>query len=343
MLGDSPELLEWLKDLSEAAEGDEGDSVSRAPEIYDLDEDEGDEDPVAERVIWSFPNDSLLEEFLSNIHDRSAGEVETVLSCLLIPSCTTYRDHSNFEMYLSLKQRGDPNLPEMFKSRHARRVLRYHSGATDQLPWEGITWVLDLLPRDPNEALAGLEAYFRAHMWHLSDSMIHAISDAEKVIRARYISVPSTDREKLNFLLALSFREFEQVVEHLYDQMGYATELTPPGADGGRDVIATKTKRGHAEKTYIECKRHDKNIGVMYVRALAGVVGKDMINKGVLVTTAGFTLGAEKWVKDDSRIELIGGRHLVELLNEYLGFDWPTRLGHLAKIRPIRARGHAAN
>ncbi|GAA2219087.1 hypothetical protein GCM10010429_51810 [Micromonospora olivasterospora] len=58
----------------------------------------------------------------------------------------------NFELYLGLKSQADPQAKEAleaFNNQHFSRVLRYYSGKTDQPPWEGITWVMDLLPRHP--------------------------------------------------------------------------------------------------------------------------------------------------------------------------------------------------
>jgi len=131
-------------------------------------------------------------------------------------------------------------------------------------------------------------------------------------------------------------RHFEHLVEHLYRKMGYATILTPLQRDGGRDVLAEAREPGKLTHLRIECKRHARPVGVELVRALLGVVSDEKVNKGVLVTTSTFTRGAHQLAERNPRIELIGGRQLVHLLNEHLGPHWPARLDaiiHRSKLR----------
>ncbi|WP_433318644.1 restriction endonuclease [Micromonospora chersina] len=317
MDGDSADLRAWLSEVEDS---------------WRLDDDEG-------RQIWQFSSDELLSEYLSSVNNRPEEEVRSVLTRLLIPSVALVLDHTNFELYLGLQSRTDPEAREIlkaFNNQHFSRVLRYYSGKTNQLPWEGITWVMELLPRHPRIALEALEAYFTAHAPYLSDSMIHALSDAEEIIRARYIGLPESSEERRHYLLNLSSRQFEQIVEHLYDAMGYDTELTPPQSDGGRDIIAIKRGPGQQEHIFIECKRYEAKVGVRRVRELAGVVSSSLVNKGILVTTATFTAGARAFAESDRRLELLSGAELVTLINKHLGWDWPARLERLGGQRPFR-------
>jgi restriction system protein len=119
--------------------------------------------------------------------------------------------------------------------------------------------------------------------------------------------------------------------------MDFDTQLTPPSADGGRDIIAVSTVTGQRVQLLIECKRYQGKVGVVIVRALLGVVANERANKGVLVTTADFTRGARRLEVDDPRIELISGSQLVLLLNEYLGSTWPARMDYLTRERPVGA------
>jgi restriction system protein len=247
----------------------------------------------------------------------------------------------NLDIYLSIKKSGDPLLADarerMEHDAHFQRVIRYFSGITDQLPWEGITWINGLLPGRPRVALEALSAYFDAHMHYLTDSMINAISDAEEVIRARYIRVPESSSELRALLLGLSSREFEQLIEHLYDAMGYQTELTPSQGDGGRDIIARRNEPGRRETLYVECKRYEAKVGVEIIRSLIGVISTELANKGVVVTSSDFTLGSRRLAVRDRRVELIPGTNLISLLNEHLGTDWPARLDRLSGGRPFRS------
>jgi restriction system protein len=238
-------LAEWLTELRE------DDEIAASQRFYGDEYDEDDDDSGEGRVVWSFPSDESLDEFVTTIDGRSQDEVDLVLRHLLIPSCLLEKDYQELEAYLERKQRDDPGskkfVERMEHRPHFQRVLAYCTGATKELPWEGIRWVLQLLPDHPATALAAIDAYFIAHMWDMADSLIHAMADAEAVIRARYIGVPETQEERRQTLYDLSPRQFEVLVQQLYQALGYEAELTPSTRDRGRDVIARRTQAGRAE------------------------------------------------------------------------------------------------
>jgi hypothetical protein len=136
---------------------------------------------------------------------------------------------------------------------------------------EGIMWSLGLLPDHPDLALQVLRAFHIAHITLLcEDANIYAWSDAEQLIRAKFIGSPETYDETIKLLFREGPRTFECLVERLYDGMGYKTELTPPGKDGGRDVIAWKEAPGHQQRLLVECKLYTDPVGVLIPRALLG-------------------------------------------------------------------------
>jgi restriction system protein len=175
-------------------------------------------------------------------------------------------------------------------------------------------------------------------MWDMTDSLIHAISDAEAVIRARYIGVAETQEERRQALYELTPRQFERLIQRLYEAQGYDAELTPSHRDRGRDVIARRSQPGTREHVLIECKRYVKTIPIQYVRALLGIVSNEHASAGKLVTTSSFSKQARDEMKDNHRIELIDGLRLVVLLNEYLGWTWPTRLDRLTSEGNVGVR-----
>ena len=334
-----PTLAEWLAELHEdEIEADKGDPE---PDYFDDDEVEAQE-RNQRRVVWNFPSDQALDEFVSTISVRSQSEVDPVLRHLLIPSCALGADHMKLDIYLTFRQQGDPEsiqmAAEMMRSTHFQRIYAYYGGKTSELPWEGIRWVLQLLPDKPATALVALDAYFLAHMRDMTDSLIYAISDAEAVIRGRYIGVPDTQEERRQALYDLSPRQFERLIHQLYQAQGYDAELTPSQRDRGRDVIARRSQPGTREHVLIECKRYAKTIPIQYVRALLGAVSNERASAGKLVTTSSFSKEARDEMKDNHRIELIDGLRLVVLLNEYLGWTWPTRLDSLTSEGNVGVR-----
>jgi restriction system protein len=110
--------------------------------------------------------------------------------------------------------------------------------------------------------------------------------------------------------------------------MGYDTELTPPRNDGGRDVIAKKTRVGHKDIVVIDCKLYEDTIEVAEARTILGTMTHEKATKGVIVTTATFSDGAREFAALNP-IELIDGANLVPLLNTHLGNRWTLQLDHL--------------
>jgi hypothetical protein len=106
----------------------------------------------------------------------------------------------------------------------------------------------------------------------------------------------SEDKE---LLYSVTPREFEQIVESVFNDAGFETVLTPATRDGGKDIIATKYVMGKPVVFYIECKRYGRGqkVGVAVVQRLYGVQTDDKINKAVLVTTSRFTSGARRFAE----------------------------------------------
>lgn len=106
----------------------------------------------------------------------------------------------------------------------------------------------------------------------------------------------SEDKE---LLYSVTPREFEQIVERVFNDAGFETTLTQQTRDGGKDIIATKTIMGKPVVFYIECKKYgkEKKIGVSVVERLYGVQMSDKINKAFIVTTAHFTSVARRFAE----------------------------------------------
>lgn len=279
-------------------------------------------------VDYKFQTADHLQEYAETISERSEDDVYKLLLKFLIPSTSMGCDERHFHSLRTVKR----DVPELYEAmiarQYYRRLVLYKGNRSKVPPWEGITWVLDLLPHFPNQALMALEAYILAHAQELPDGRFEGLSDASAVIRAKFIGLPGNQDEEVQFLLERSPRDFEHLVERLYSVMGYKTELTPPQKDGGRDVLAATRMPGKAEQLLVECKRHSGRIGVEKVRALNGVARSEKVNKGVLITTSSFTRPADKFA-EDNHLELIPGDQLVRLMNEHLGAKWALHVDRL--------------
>lgn len=125
----------------------------------------------------------------------------------------------------------------------------------------------------------------------------------------------------------VSSREFEEIIERLFQDEGFETVLTQATRDGGRDIIATKYEMGKPIVFYIECKKYGRrnSAGVSIVRALYGVQSSDRINKSILVTTGHVTSDARKFVNEQNTLmSIIDADEIHELIqrsaNKYSGY-----------------------
>jgi restriction system protein len=282
-----------------------------------------------------FPTEEHFDEYLSRIEEWSETDVIRLLVRFLTNTGENFLDKIN----LSALQYDKVNNPGLFRKKlgtqYYRRLIMYSAGRSPIFPWQGNTWILDLLPHYPKQALDALQAYFLAHAQLLPDGKMIGMYHAEEIIRAKFIGLPGTYSETIHYLLAnINPRDFECLIERLYHEMGYTTELTPSQKDGGMDVIATRQTPGQRERLLVECKLYapDNLVGVEIVRALQGVVFMRRVNKGVIVTTSRFSEkgqeNAREWA-EDSQIELISGSELIPLMNQHLGARWPSQIERL--------------
>jgi hypothetical protein len=208
-----------------------------------------------------------------------------------------------------------------FENHCTMRLL--HRGRASLGFW---TWFPDP-PTKHCRPLQAIAAYISAHFLTLPDGRLHALADAAALMRTRYIGSPEHTDEKIKLLNSRPWRDLEIITAHLYRSMGYRTFLTRPGRDGGRDIIAVNDSPGRRDHIRIECKqRTGAPPRIADVRALLGIVSHERASRGVFVTTSKFSRGARGLAASDPRIELIDGRHLVLMLNEYLGSNWALRI-----------------
>ena len=129
-----------------------------------------------------------------------------------------------------------------------------------------------------------------------------------------------------DFLLKQLARElkghpFAEFVAHLLSTMGYRTRVSPPGPDGGIDIIAHRDELGFEPPIIkVQVKSDQGSIGNPVVAALYGNVGPGEF--GLIVTLGSFTKQALGFALGKSNLRLIDGNQLVELvLQHYEQFD----------------------
>lgn len=285
---------------------------------------------------FRFPTDDIRDQFLANIFTYPESTIVTILQSFLdISTGTLGSDISHLNHFFYL-QDSEPEEARRLAEEvtYYQRLLAHVRSRGKTALREGITWIMDLLPSSPRQALDALDAYLDVHLLFLPDGRINGLSDAMAMLRARYFS--TDDIVANSILFSLTPTDFEHLAESLYFTMGYFTEMTKPSHDGGRDIIATKNEPGKKEKILIQCKRWQNVVGVEDVRALLGVVTHEKATKGTLITTSHFSPDANTFADENPSIELISFKPLQNLLSEHFGQFWITHTDHLLIVSKNR-------
>lgn len=105
-------------------------------------------------------------------------------------------------------------------------------------------------------------------------------------------------------------------VAHLLEKMGYPTSVPEPGQDGAVDIIAHKDELGLVLPIIkVQVKSTEDSIGDPIVSQLIGKL--DQKEFGIIVTLGKFTDQAQNTARNESRLRLIDGEDLVNLLIQH--------------------------
>jgi restriction system protein len=129
--------------------------------------------------------------------------------------------------------------------------------------------------------------------------------------------------EILDSIMKCSAAFFERLVIDVIVKMGYGGSRREAGqaigraGDGGIDGIIKEDKLG-LDIIYIQAKRWQGTVGRPEIQKFAGALLGQKAKKGIFITTSSFSGDAVNYVKNlDSKIILIDGRHLADLMIEY--------------------------
>ena len=126
----------------------------------------------------------------------------------------------------------------------------------------------------------------------------------------------------MGFVKQSSPRFFEKLVVELLLAMGYGGSRKDAGqaigqsGDGGIDGIIKEDKLG-LDVIYLQAKRWEGVVGSKEIRNFVGSLVGQKANKGVFITTSGFTKDALEYVKTIThKVILIDGEMLTQLMIE---------------------------
>jgi restriction system protein len=115
-------------------------------------------------------------------------------------------------------------------------------------------------------------------------------------------------------ICSLSPSQFEAYVGLLFERAGYRVRRTGARGDRGIDLVVNR----NGQRGVVQCKRYEDNIGPGTVRELIGAMTNAGVDHGFLVTTSGFTTGAEREARQAPyRVGLVDGERLVRWARRY--------------------------
>ena len=116
---------------------------------------------------------------------------------------------------------------------------------------------------------------------------------------------------------------FEKVVVEVLVKMGYggsrkdAGEAIGKSGDEGIDGIIKEDRLG-LDIIYIQAKKWEQTVTRPEIQKFAGALQGKRAKKGIFITTSEFSQGCEEYVAAiDSKIILIGGQHLAQLMIDF--------------------------
>jgi hypothetical protein len=133
--------------------------------------------------------------------------------------------------------------------------------------------------------------------------------------------------KRLDSLCLLSPREFEIALGRVFETQGWAVEVTPAVADGGKDLILKRSGR----TTLVEAKRFapGRRVGRPLLMKLHSAVVHERADAGMFVTTSDYTEPAREFA-ELNQIQMIDGNHLAAmLLSAYPEPQGPTHLSSM--------------
>ncbi len=131
------------------------------------------------------------------------------------------------------------------------------------------------------------------------------------------------EAEILEQVKSMSPAFFERVVIDLLVAMGYggsrqdAASAVGKSGDGGIDGIIKEDRLG-LDVIYIQAKRWEGTVGRPEIQKFAGALQGQRANKGVFITTSGFSKDAEDYAKIiSSKIILLDGEQLAKFMVDH--------------------------
>lgn len=146
---------------------------------------------------------------------------------------------------------------------------------------------------------------------------------AEVIIRGAMKALAKLIAEHPEQLAMLEWRDLERVLREVFEGLGFDTQLTRAGKDGGFDLELAILKDG-AKAVYLVEVKHwkDQKPGLMHLKKLVQVTASKQATAGLLLSTSGFTTTLyQGFAKLSAPVRLGHGSKVVSLCQAYYRLD----------------------
>lgn len=175
-----------------------------------------------------------------------------------------------------------------------------------------------------SEDKGGLQHDLPTTLAPLSPALTVPEATPEELFSQAYQRLRSNlEAEVLEQVKAATPAFFERLVIDLLVAMGYGGSRRDAGkavgrsGDGGIDGIIKEDKLG-LDVIYVQAKRWEGTVGRPEIQKFAGALQGQRANKGVFITTSGFSREAQEYAGIiPSKIILIGGEQLAALMVDH--------------------------
>jgi restriction system protein len=143
------------------------------------------------------------------------------------------------------------------------------------------------------------------------DDTVNDTSDATE-----NVDLETLGRDQIRSFIEQEFagHRLQELVAAIFEVEGYATVISPPGKDGGVDVLAGKGLLGLEEpRICVQVKATANPAGIDVVNGLLGVVSGHGASYGLVVSMGGFTQDARKKAREQFfKIRLWDSNDLID-------------------------------
>lgn len=156
------------------------------------------------------------------------------------------------------------------------------------------------------------------------ESKVKALSRLDFIVRTAMKAVALEIAENPKCLRYVEWRDLERVMREVFEELGFRTELTRPGKDGGFDLRLQSDECGETKVFLVEVKHwlaSGKKPGSKVLSSLVDVVAKaGDETKGLLVSSSGFTADvlSGRTEIEQHTVKIAGQNKIVSLCQNYL-------------------------